>query len=298
MSSAPRPEGAANSSERDLFIGMATGVNESSQVFQNVQPMYRESGHANVSFEFAQENEMRGVYPSPVGTPVALSYNGGVDLQHWQTSAMQFSQVPTSPAQVVADHRFSVPQPDYAYAPGYSTVTVDRHAGASPVDRAALAGVVRGPLPSAEQVQGFPTRAVVDHSFGTVAAVQARNTTLGYPSVAVDRHGGTVPVYRAVPYGTEGVMMQSAERTHPPGSWAGAGFGTSQSSVGGLPSYQPMVARNYPGMGMDGWDAPGGVVDAINGQAGHRFQDLAGGATASPSLPHPSLTMVDHGMAP
>ena len=98
MSSAPRPEGAANSSERDLFIGMATGVNESSQVFQNVQPMYRESGHANVSFEFAQENEMRGVYPSPVGTPVALSYNGGVDLQHWQTSAMQFSQVPTSPA--------------------------------------------------------------------------------------------------------------------------------------------------------------------------------------------------------
>ena len=165
MSSAPRPEGAANSSERDLFIGMATGVNESSQVFQNVQPMYRESGHANVSFEFAQENEMRGVYPSPVGTPVALSYNGGVDLQHWQTSAMQFSQVPTSPAQVVADHRFSVPQPDYAYAPGYSTVTVDRHAGASPVDRAVLAGVVRGPLPSAEQVQGFPTRAVVDHSF-------------------------------------------------------------------------------------------------------------------------------------
>ena len=99
MSSAPRPEGAANSAERDLFIGMAMGVNESPQVFQNVQPMYRESGHANVSFEFAQENEMRGAYPSPVGTPVALSYNGGVDLQHWQTSAMQFSQVPTSPAQ-------------------------------------------------------------------------------------------------------------------------------------------------------------------------------------------------------
>ena len=109
MSSAPRPEGAANSSERDLFFGVATGVNESSQVFQNVQPMYRESGHANVSFEFAQENEMRGAYPSPVGTPVALSYNGGVDLPHWQPSAMQFSQVPTPPAHPPLPSRAVVP---------------------------------------------------------------------------------------------------------------------------------------------------------------------------------------------
>ena len=152
MSSAPRPEGAANSAERDLFIGMATGVNESPQVFQNVQPMYRESGHANVSFEFAQENEMRGAYPSPVGTPVALSYNGGVDLQHWQTSAMQFSQVPTSPAQVVADHRFSVPQPERVFASGYpQTATVDGRPSVGSVDWASLGGYPGAPLQSAEQ---------------------------------------------------------------------------------------------------------------------------------------------------
>ena len=42
------------------------------------------------------------------------------------------------PAQVVADHRFSVPQPDSATDLGYSTVTVDSHAGVGPFDRAAL----------------------------------------------------------------------------------------------------------------------------------------------------------------
>ena len=80
-----------------MISGNATGFNN--EPFQQSYPVYRESNTANVSLEFAQENEMRGAYPSPVGTPVALSYNGGVDLQHWQTSSMQFSQVPTLPAQ-------------------------------------------------------------------------------------------------------------------------------------------------------------------------------------------------------
>ena len=80
-----------------MISGNATGFNN--EPFQQSYPVYRESNTANVSLEFAQENEMRGAYPSPVGTPVALSYNGGVDLQHWQTSSMQFSQVPALPAQ-------------------------------------------------------------------------------------------------------------------------------------------------------------------------------------------------------
>ena len=79
MSSAPRPEDAASSYGVDLSARSAAGANESLQVFQNVEPyhqMYRESAAANVSLEFAQESGMRGVYPSPVATPVAFNYTG------------------------------------------------------------------------------------------------------------------------------------------------------------------------------------------------------------------------------
>ena len=58
--------------------GAATAANESIRMFQEemqYQIMYPESGTANVSLVFPEENERLEVYPSPGGTPRPFYYS-------------------------------------------------------------------------------------------------------------------------------------------------------------------------------------------------------------------------------
>ena len=115
MSSAPRPGGAANSFGVESFTARATASNEPIPFLQNAMPhqnMHRESVAANASFEFRQENEYRGTYPSPVGTPVAFHYDGMSSQLLAQPALMNDNTAGglALPAQVVADRRLSVPQ--------------------------------------------------------------------------------------------------------------------------------------------------------------------------------------------
>ena len=79
MSSAPRPGGTANSGRAEDLTMYATSPNvpaSNPYVMQyEMQNMYRESGTANVSLAFPQENERSGVYPSPGGTPQPFYYS-------------------------------------------------------------------------------------------------------------------------------------------------------------------------------------------------------------------------------
>ena len=132
-----------------MISGNATGFNN--EPFQQSYPVYRESNTANVSLLFPQENEYRTGYPSPVGTPLEFHYTPGT-----QAAVEHFYPPAALPAQVVADHRFSVPQPERAFATGYpQTATVDGRPSVGPVDWDSLGGYPGAPLQSAEQTPGF-----------------------------------------------------------------------------------------------------------------------------------------------
>ena len=257
MSSHSRSVGADAGGRQSMISGNATGFNN--EPFQQSYPVYRESNTTNVSLLFPQENEYRTGYPSPVGTPLEFHYTPGTQ------AAVDYFYTPAAlPAQVVADHRFSVPQPERAFATGYpQTATVDGRPSVGPVDWDSLGGYPGAPLQSAEQTQGFARPSVAPAPY--------------YPqTVTVDGRPSVGPVDWDSLGGYAGAAL------HP----VGQRQGLAKPSIAPALHYpQTTTVDGRPSVGSVDWASPGGYTGAPL-QSTDQTYGLAGPSVA-PAQPFP-----------